>query len=74
MTTTDMTAIAPTHLAGRVRAEFNEMPGMRLTLHQAARLWDMPVGTCECVLERLVSDGFLVRDRAQRYARRADAR
>ena len=25
----------------RVRGEFNEMPGLRLTPEQAARLWDL---------------------------------
>jgi hypothetical protein len=72
--TTAESVLAPVHLDDRVRAEFNEMPGMRLTLHQAARLWAMPVGACERLLERLVAEGFLARDRAQRYTRRADAR
>jgi hypothetical protein len=48
-------------LEDRVRAEFLEMPGLRLTLAQAARLWVVDRSMCESVLERLVSTGFLAR-------------
>lgn len=74
MTTVERIAFEAAHVLVRVRAEFNEMPGMRLTLQQAARLWDMPESRCERLLEQLVSAGFLVRDRAKRYARRPEAR
>jgi DNA-binding IclR family transcriptional regulator len=57
-----------------IRAEFEEMPGMHLTLAQAARLWDMPREACERVLEHLVGTGFLVRHRSRTYARRAGPR
>jgi hypothetical protein len=50
-----------------IRAEFAEMPGMRLTLAQAIRLWPMAAGACERVLEHLVRDGILTRDRSGRY-------
>jgi hypothetical protein len=33
----------PTTLLVRVRSEFLEMPGLRLTIHQAARLWSLAV-------------------------------
>ena len=43
----------------RVRAEYREMPGLRLTLAQAARLFNLELGACERVLESLVMDGAL---------------
>lgn len=53
-------------------AEFNEMPGMRLTLPQAARLWSLGADECARLLDDLVRAGFLVLDDHARYARRAD--
>jgi hypothetical protein len=43
----------------RVRGEFNEMPGLRLTPEQAARLWDLEPRACGEVLHRLVASSFL---------------
>ena len=43
----------------RVRGEFNEMPGLRLTPKQAARLWGLDPAACEEVLERLIESSFL---------------
>ena len=45
----------------RVRGEFREMPGLTLTIAQAARLWSVDVATCTDVLTYLVTDGFLCR-------------
>lgn len=46
-------------LLARIRAEFREMPGLTLTLPQAARLFNIdPVG-CARVLDALVAEGFL---------------
>src|SRR5262249_51541607 len=45
----------------RVRNEFLEMPGMRLTLDQAQRLLQLRREQCESVLARLVDSGFLAR-------------
>jgi hypothetical protein len=45
----------------RVRAEFIEMPGLKLTLTQAQRLWGLDRPTCERVIEKLTASGFLVR-------------
>jgi hypothetical protein len=45
----------------RVRAEFLEMPGLRLTLPQASRLWGLEHATCELVIETLVRGNFLRR-------------
>jgi len=51
MTVTDVTT--------RCRAEFAEMPGMCLTLPQAARFLGIDVHTCERALDQLVDSGFL---------------
>ena len=48
-------------LAARVRAEYVEMPGLRVTLAQACRLWQLDVSTCENLLDRLIREGFLCR-------------
>lgn len=45
----------------RVRAEFTEMPGLRLTLAQATRLWGLERPTCEAVIDALVDKQFLRR-------------
>ena len=54
-------------LCQRVRGEFREMPGLRLTFAQACRLWQMDPATCEVVLERLTRDGVLLRTRQGHY-------
>jgi hypothetical protein len=54
--------MSPTELHAaveRVRGEFLEMPGLRLTVPQAARLWAMDVPSCEAVLAVLIRSSFL---------------
>ena len=46
-------------LVVRIRGEFAEMPGLRLTMAQAARLWQADPTICASVLERLVREQFL---------------
>jgi len=53
----------------RIRGEFLEMPGLRLTTEQAARLWHIDAATCAEVLSRLVAERFLTRTRAGAYVR-----
>ena len=48
-------------LVDRVRSEFLEMPGLRLTLPQAARLWGLDLRSCEAVVEALIRSAFLQR-------------
>jgi hypothetical protein len=43
----------------RVRAEFLEMPGLRLTPDQARRLWNLEGEVCREVIEALVAEAFL---------------
>lgn len=47
----------------RAQSDFLEMPGLRLTLPQAARLWAYDVLFCSKVLATLVQNRFLVRSR-----------
>lgn len=60
----------PGPLEARVRGEYLEMPGHRLTVAQAMRLWGVDEESGASVLERLVDDGFL--RRAGPYYFRAD--
>ena len=43
----------------RILAEYREMPGLRLTLRQAARLWAMDPVHCQAILDALVASGTL---------------
>jgi hypothetical protein len=56
-------------LLERARSEFVEMPGLRLTSRQAARLWAIDCETSERILNRLVEAGFLGRRRDGAYLR-----
>jgi hypothetical protein len=44
----------------RIRGEYREMPGLRLTLPQACRLWQLDAATCKVVLQTLIEEGFLI--------------
>ena len=46
-------------IARRVRADFREMPGLRLTPAQARRLWGLELEMCDAVIEALVASHFL---------------
>jgi hypothetical protein len=43
----------------RVSGDFVEMPGLELTVAQAARLWNMDTGACKAAIDSLVGSGFL---------------
>jgi hypothetical protein len=58
-----------TGLLYRVRGEFLEMPGLRLTPAQAARLWAVDRRTSTRLLDRLAATGFLLRTREGAYVR-----
>lgn len=57
-------------IARVIDAEFDEMPGMRLTAAQVRRLWHLTERESRHVLDHLCEAGFLVRDRLGRYVRR----
>lgn len=46
-------------LLRRVRAEFVEMPGLRLTPAQATRLWGLETEACHKVIDALIDSSFL---------------
>jgi hypothetical protein len=45
--------------ADRIRSDFNEMPGLELTIGQGVRLWNLGADDCRNVLDALVDAGFL---------------
>jgi hypothetical protein len=59
-------------LVQRIREEFEEAPGLRFTLGEAARFWGMDEETCACVLAKLLATGFLAVDFDGRYAQSRD--
>jgi Fic family protein len=54
-----LTTSASEELVHRIRGEFLEMPGLRLTLAQACRLWQLDDATCEAALNVLIEQHFL---------------
>jgi len=56
----------------RLRAEFLEMPGLRLTAEQVHRLCGVEQKTCRAVLDALVSEKFLCAKSDGTYARLTD--
>jgi hypothetical protein len=61
-------------LLRRVRGEYDEMPGLALTVPQARRLWALDQQTCEFVLRTLVERRFLRTTARGRYVRTEQAR
>ena len=55
--------------AARVRAEFDEMPGMRLTVPQASRLFGLDPDVCLKIVEQLINAAYLRRTRTGLVAR-----
>ena len=54
-------------LLRRVRGEYREMPGMRLTFEQAMRLWNIDRQACARVLNSLIASRYLEIDVFGRY-------
>jgi hypothetical protein len=46
-------------VAERVRSEFEEMPGMRLTMPQASKLFGLERDDCQRIVDRLVKNSYL---------------
>jgi hypothetical protein len=53
----------------RIRGEFLEMPGLRLTPEQARRLWRLDETACDAILGALVDARFLARTRDGAFVR-----
>jgi hypothetical protein len=58
-----------TALLNRIRGEFIEMPGLRLRVEQAQRLWNLDRTSCEVLLLSLVEAKFLHRGHDDAYGR-----
>ena len=56
-------------LTQRIREEFEEAPGLRVTVSEAARFWGLDEQTCEQVLAHLFAARFLTRGDDRRYGR-----
>jgi hypothetical protein len=52
----------------RILAEYRDLPGLKLTTRQAARLWAIELVHCEYLLNQLVTDGHLCIDTRGQYA------
>ncbi len=55
--------------SARIRAEFDEMPGMTLTARQASKLFGLEETFCQRVVEQLVVSAYLRRTERGAYAR-----
>jgi hypothetical protein len=60
-------------LSTRIISEYLEMPGLRLTMRQACRLWNVDAERCDCVLQSLLVSGFLKKS-GDSYVRAHDGR
>ena len=58
-------------LMARVRAEFDESPGMRLTEAQVCRLFHLDPGAGASILTALCEVGFLSKDPSGRFRKSA---
>jgi hypothetical protein len=58
----------------RIQGEFVEMPGLRLTVAQAQRLWGLERDICDLLLGTLVDAKFLARTRDGAFVRMEGAR
>jgi DNA-binding IclR family transcriptional regulator len=66
-TTTVFVPFRHMELLKRIRGEFREMPGLRLSLAQAMRLWSLDRATCVDALTQLQAAKFLDVDTNGRY-------
>ena len=57
-----------TKLAQRIREEFEELPGLRVTIDEAERFWALDPAACEAVFVRLRAAGFLAKGGDERYS------
>jgi hypothetical protein len=64
---------APDRVRQRIRAEFLEMPGLKLTLGQASRVFGLDWRTLKRLLDDFVAEGFLMRDARGAFLRRTES-
>jgi len=64
-----MTSQSHDEVLRRVRGEYIEMPGLRLTSAQAQRLWGLDRASCDALLGALVDAKFLFQTRDGAFVR-----
>jgi len=64
-----MRSTNPDVLRARIRSEYKEMPGLRLTADQGSRLWGIERTECAEILRLLADEGFLVAGTDGKYGR-----
>jgi hypothetical protein len=69
MSSETFTVVSTDDVLRRVKGEFLEMPGLRLTEPQARRLWGLDAASCGALLEILVEANFLFRTRDGAFMR-----
>ena len=69
MSSETFTAVSTDDVLRRVKGEFLEMPGLRLTEPQARRLWGLDAASCGALLRTLVEAKFLFRTRDGAFMR-----
>jgi len=50
-----------------IREEFEDTPGLRLTVPEASRFWGLDEGVCELVFAQLMATGVLAEGSDNRY-------
>jgi hypothetical protein len=68
----DIFIVSREEILRRIRGEYLEMPGLRLTRPQAQRLWGLDELTCAQLLDSLAEEQFLLRRDDGRYSRLTD--
>ena len=68
----NLVTVSRDQILRRICGEFLEMPGLRLTLPQAQRLWGLDADTCAQLLQSLTDQQFLCRRSDGTYGRMAD--
>jgi len=63
------TGLPEVHILERMRAEYEESPGLSLTSRQAQRLWGLDAARCSLLLEELVHEHYLRRTPTDMYVR-----
>jgi hypothetical protein len=57
-------------LVQRIREEFEEVPGLQISVREGARFWAIDTDICNYVLQALHDAGFLVKAPDGRYRQR----
>jgi Fic family protein len=62
--------LTASRLMQRIQAEFEEAPGLAITVERAVRFWALDAVTCERVLTYLQKAGFLVKSADGHFRRK----